>query len=200
MLHCSKRSAFMSLSRLRLLLCAAFASAAAMAESPVIEVAPHVEVQAAAQPQSQPQPQDAPAAVPTDAEMRRYAAIIRGACRANGVEGELVHAMIWAESSFNPNAVSPAGAGGLMQLMPETARSYGVRDVFDPEQNIRAGVKIMGQLLAQFDGDVELALAAYNAGPNAVIRAGNRIPAHPETEAYVPKVMDYYRRLQARKA
>ena len=193
----------MSLSRLRLLLCAAFASAAAMAESPVIEVAPQVEVQPAqpqTQAQAQSQPQDAPANAPTDAEMRRYAAIIRGACRANGVEGELVHAMIWAESSFNPNAVSPAGAGGLMQLMPETARSYGVRDVFDPEQNIRAGVKIMGQLLAQFDGDKELALAAYNAGPNAVIRAGNRIPAHPETEAYVPKVMDYYRRLQARKA
>jgi soluble lytic murein transglycosylase-like protein len=191
----------MSLSSLRLLLCAAFTSAAAMAESPVIEVAPQVEVQPAQpQTQPQPQPQDAPANAPTDAEMRRYAAIIRGACRANGVEGELVHAIIWAESSFNPNAVSPAGAGGLMQLMPETARSYGVRDVFDPEQNIRAGVKIMGQLLAQFDGDVELALAAYNAGPNAVIRAGNRIPAHPETEAYVPKVMDYYRRLQARKA
>jgi soluble lytic murein transglycosylase-like protein len=132
--------------------------------------------------------------------MRRYAAIILGACRRSGVEGELVHAMIWAESSFNPNAVSPAGASGLMQLMPETARLYGVSNVFDPEENIRAGVKMMGQLLAQFDGDVELALAAYNAGPNAVIRAGNRIPPHPETESYVPKVMDYYRRLQARKA
>ena len=191
----------MILSRLRILLCAAFASAVAMAESPVIE-SPVVELQARVEAPAvaEPEPQSAQLQIPTDAEMRRYAAIIRGACRANGVEGELVHAIIWAESSFNPNAVSPAGASGLMQLMPETARSYGVRDVFDPEENIRAGVKIMGRLLAQFDGDVELALAAYNAGPNAVIRAGNRIPPHPETEAYVPKVMDYYRRLQARKA
>jgi soluble lytic murein transglycosylase-like protein len=142
----------------------------------------------------------APFTAPTEADMRRYSAIINVASRANGVEGELVHAIIWAESSYNPNAVSPAGAAGLMQLMPETARSYGVRDVFDPQENIQAGVKIMRQLLAKFDGDPELALAAYNAGANAVIRAGNRIPPHPETEAYVPKVMDYYRRLQARKA
>jgi len=141
-----------------------------------------------------------PFIAPTAADMRRYAAIINVASRANGVEGDLVHAIIWAESSYNPNAVSPAGAAGLMQLMPETARSYGVRNVFDPAENIHAGVKIMRQLLAKFDGDPELALAAYNAGPYAVIRAGNRIPPHPETEAYVPKVMDYYRRLQARKA
>ena len=142
----------------------------------------------------------APFTMPTAADMRRYSAIINVASRANGVEGELVHAIIWAESSYNPNAVSPAGAAGLMQLMPETARSYGVRNVFDPAENIQAGVKIMRELLAKFDGDPELALAAYNAGPYAVIRAGNRIPPHPETAAYVPKVMDYYRRLQARKA
>jgi soluble lytic murein transglycosylase-like protein len=182
--------------RLRVLLCAAFASAAAMAQSPVVELPPRVEIPVVAE----PEPQVAPVQMPTDAEMRRYAAIIRGACRGKGVEGDLVHAMIWAESSFNPNAVSPAGASGLMQLMPETARSFGVDNVFDPEENIRAGVKIMGRLLAQFDGDVELALAAYNAGPNAVIRAGNRIPPQRETEAYVPKVMEYYHRLQARKA
>ena len=142
----------------------------------------------------------APFSRASEADMRRYSAIINVASRANGVEGELVHAIIWAESSYNPNAVSPAGAAGLMQLMPETARSYGVRNVFDPAENIHAGVKIMRQLLARFDGDPELALAAYNAGPYAVIRAGNRIPPHPETVAYVPKVMDYYRRLQARKA
>jgi soluble lytic murein transglycosylase-like protein len=181
---------------LRILLCATFASAVAMAESPVVELQPPAEIPVVAE----PQPPSAPVQLPTDADMRRYAAIIRGACRGNGVEGELVHAMIWAESSFNPNAVSPAGASGLMQLMPETARSVGVGNVFDPEENIRAGVKIMGRLLVQFDGDLELALAAYNAGPNAVIRAGNRIPPHPETEAYVPKVLKYYRRLQERKA
>ena len=187
----------MIFARLRALLCAAFASAVAMAESPVIELQPRIEIPVAA---TEPEPESAQVLMPTDAEMRRYAAIIRGASRSHGVEGELVHAMIWAESSFNPNAVSPAGASGLMQLMPETARSYGVSNVFDPEQNIRAGVKIMGQLLAQFDGDMELALAAYNAGPNAVIRAGNRIPPQRETEAYVPKVIAYYHRLQARKA
>lgn len=183
--------------RVRALACAALASAAAAAHSPVIPAQlrgdePPIIVEATRV--------SAPAAYPTDADMRRYAAIIRGASRAQGVEGELVHAIIWAESSYNAAAVSPAGASGLMQLMPETARSYGVDDIFDPEQNIRAGVKMMKQLLVQFDGDVELALAAYNAGPNAVIRAGNRIPPHPETEAYVPRVLGYYRRLQARKA
>ena len=183
--------------RFRALLCAAFASAVAMAESPVVEFQPRIENTLAV---TEPEPPVAQVRMPADAEMRRYAAIIRGASRIHGVEGELVHAMIWAESSFNPNAVSPAGASGLMQLMPETARSYGVSNVFDPEENIRAGVKMMGRLLVQFDGDVELALAAYNAGPNAVIRAGNRIPPQRETEAYVPKVIAYYHRLQARKA
>jgi soluble lytic murein transglycosylase-like protein len=184
--------------RFRVLLCAAFASAVAMAESPQVELQPRVEVQAQAL--AGPEPAGERSQGPTAADMRRYAAIILGASRRNGVERELVHAMIWAESSFNPKAVSPAGASGLMQLMPETARIYGVDDVFDPEENIHAGVKMMGELLARFDGDVELALAAYNAGPNAVIRAGNRIPRRPETEAYVPKVMDHYRRLQGRKA
>jgi hypothetical protein len=187
--------------RLRILLCAAFAAAVAMAESPVVELQPGVEgVEQQSPVVVKPGPLSAQFQTPTDMEMRHYAAIIRGACRGNRVEGDLVHAIIWAESSFNPNAVSPAGASGLMQLMPETARSYGVSDVFDPEENIRAGVKIMARLLAQFDGDVELALAAYNAGPTAVIRAGNRIPPLRETEAYVPKVMVHYRRLQARKA
>jgi soluble lytic murein transglycosylase-like protein len=84
--------------------------------------------------------------------------------------------------------------------MLQPAERYGCRSVFDPEENIRAGVKILGELLVQFDGDVELTLAAYNAGPNAVIRAGNRIPPQPETAAYVPRVLAYYHRLQARKA
>jgi len=130
--------------------------------------------------------------------MRRYAAIISGACRGNGVEGALVHAVIWAESSYNPNAVSAVGAAGLMQLMPETARRYGVRDVFDPKENIQAGVKMLRDLLALFDGDVELALAGYNAGATAVTRAGNRIPPLPETTAFVPKVIAYYQRFKAR--
>jgi soluble lytic murein transglycosylase-like protein len=126
-----------------------------------------------------------------------YSRIVETASRAHGVEGRLVHAVIWAESSYNPNAVSPAGAEGLMQLMPETAKRYGVRNALDPAQNIEAGVKHLRELLDRFDGNVELAVAAYNAGPNAVIRAGNRIPSYPQTAAYVPKVIGYYRHLGA---
>jgi soluble lytic murein transglycosylase-like protein len=136
-------------------------------------------------------------AQPFDAEILRYSKMVDSACRAHGVDGALVHAVIRAESSYNPNAVSPAGASGLMQLMPETAKRYGVRDIFDPAQNINGGVKHLKELLVQFDDDMELAIAAYNAGPNAVIRAGNRVPAYPQTVAYVPKVIEYYRQVQA---
>jgi soluble lytic murein transglycosylase-like protein len=185
-------------------MCAAFAAAVAQAHSPVVVVppraSPEVQVETAAQPEMTAVSSAPEAFRPSDAELRRYAAIIRGASRAHGVEGELVQAVIWAESSYNPDALSSAGAAGLMQLMPQTAERYGVRNVFDPEENIRAGVKILGELMVQFDGDVALTLAAYNAGPNAVIRAGNRIPPQAETAAYVPRVLGYYRRLQARKA
>jgi len=136
-------------------------------------------------------------AQPFEAEIRRYSGIVNTASRAHGVDGALVHAVIWAESSYNPNAVSAAGASGLMQLMPETAKRYGVSNLFDPAQNINGGVKYLKELLVLFDGDTELAVAAYNAGPNAVIRAGNRIPAYPQTTAYVPKVIGYHRRFQA---
>ena len=126
-----------------------------------------------------------------------FSRIVETASRAHGVEGRLVHAVIWAESSYNPKAVSPSGAAGLMQLMPETAKRYGVRDTFDPAQNIDGGVKHLKGLLDQFDGDLELVVAAYNAGANAVVRAGNRIPPYPQTAAYVPKVIAYYHRLEA---
>jgi soluble lytic murein transglycosylase-like protein len=127
-----------------------------------------------------------------------YSRIVESASRAHGVEGRLVHALIWAESSYNPKAVSPSGAEGLMQLMPATAKRYGVRDSFDPVQNIAGGVKLLRELLDQFDGDRELAVAAYNAGAGAVVRAGNRIPPYPQTAAYVPKVIAYYHQLAAR--
>ena len=127
---------------------------------------------------------------------RQYVVIVDRASRASGVEDALVHALIFAESAYDPRAVSPAGAIGLMQLMPETARRYGVADLFDPEQNVRTVVRHLKDLLEQFDGDVELAIAAYNAGPNAVIRAGNRVPPYPETRRYVPRVLEHYRRLR----
>jgi hypothetical protein len=126
-----------------------------------------------------------------------YASEIAAAAARNGVEEALVRAVIHAESAFNPNAVSRAGAQGLMQLMPATARRYAVRDAFDPGQNIRGGTLYLRDLLDMFDNDIELAVAAYNAGENAVIRHGRRIPPYRETQAYVPKVMNLYNKFAA---
>ncbi|APV51499.1 hypothetical protein BWI17_18460 [Betaproteobacteria bacterium GR16-43] len=137
--------------------------------------------------------------MPTEAEILRYKSMITTASRTHGVDDALVHAVITAESAYNPKAVSKAGAQGIMQLMPGTARRYGVVDSMDPAQNIQGGVKYLKDLLAMFKGNTELAVAGYNAGENAVIRHGNRIPPYAETAAYVPKVMDYYRKFQARK-
>lgn len=109
-----------------------------------------------------------------------------------GIDAALVHAVITAESGYNPAAVSRAGAQGLMQLMPGTAKRYAVKDAFDPRQNIRGGTRYLRDLLDLFDNNVELALAAYNAGENAVIRHGRKIPPYRETRAYVPKVMRLY--------
>ena len=100
--------------------------------------------------------------------------------------------MVTAESAYDPVAVSSAGAVGLMQLMPGTAERYGVRNRRDPRQNVLGGVRYLRDLLVQFD-DLTLALAAYNAGENAVIRYGNRIPPYPETQNYVRKVLTFYR-------
>ncbi|HEY2630563.1 MAG TPA: lytic transglycosylase domain-containing protein, partial [Usitatibacter sp.] len=107
----------------------------------------------------------------------------------------LVHAVISAESNYNPKAVSRTGAQGLMQLMPETARRYGVQNSMDPIENIHAGTKYLRDLLAMFKGRMDLAVAAYNAGENAVIRNGG-IPPYAETRNYVPKVLGFYRNFQ----
>jgi soluble lytic murein transglycosylase-like protein len=137
--------------------------------------------------------------MPSEADILKYSGIIDVASRSHGVDRSLVHAVIQAESGYNPAAVSRKGATGLMQLMPDTARRYGVSNAFDPVENIHGGVKYLKDLLAMFNGNVQLALAGYNAGENAVIRAGNQIPPYPETVAYVPKVIDFYRRHAARK-
>lgn len=147
---------------------------------------------------SAPRPMQA-AYMPTEAEIRRYQGIVDAAAKNNGVDTALVHAVISAESGYNPNAISRKGASGLMQLMPDTARRYGVQNIFDPVENVHGGVRYLKDLLAMFNGNMELALAGYNAGENAVIRAGNRIPPYTETVAYVPKVIDYYHRFRARK-
>lgn len=134
---------------------------------------------------------------PAAARKARYDRVVEDASRAYGLESALVHAVIAVESSYNPKAVSRAGAAGLMQLMPGTARRYGVTDAFDPVQNVSGGAKYLRDLLDLFDSDVSLALAAFNAGENAVIRHGNRIPPYRETLRYVPKVLDHYARFRA---
>ena len=136
--------------------------------------------------------------MPTEESIRRFAPIIDVASRTHGVDAALVHAVVSAESGYNPGAVSKAGARGLMQLMPDTAKRYGVRNIMDPVENIYAGVRYLRDLLLMFNGNIELAVAAYNAGENAVIRNGNKIPPYAETIQYVPKVLGFYRRFQTR--
>lgn len=117
----------------------------------------------------------------------RYEPLIQDHARRQSLRPELVRAVIQVESGFNPRALSPKGAMGLMQLMPETARSLGVNNPWDAAQNIRGGTQYLRMLLDQHDGDEQLALAAYNAGPRAVARYG-RIPPYRETTNYVKKV------------
>jgi soluble lytic murein transglycosylase-like protein len=105
-------------------------------------------------------------------------------------------AVIQHESNFDPKAKSPKGAGGLMQLMPDTAREMGVTDVYDPQSNIQGGAKYLKRMMTLFDNDIALAVAAYNAGPQAVLSRGGVIPPFAETQRYVPSVLRQYRRLQ----
>lgn len=118
------------------------------------------------------------------------------AAGAASIDPDLLKAVIWAESRCNPRALSPKGARGLMQLMPATARLYGVTDAFDPAQNVRAGARYLRDLLAYFSGNLELALAAYNAGPKSVVDARMRVPSFRETRAYVPAVLERLRALK----
>lgn len=123
----------------------------------------------------------------------RYASQIQAAAAAHNVDAALIRAVITVESGYNPSAVSRAGAVGLMQLMPETARRYNVTDSRNPEQNIHGGTQYLGDLMRMFDNRLPLVLAAYNAGEKAVMKYGNRIPPYAETVAYVPKVLLLYK-------
>ncbi len=126
----------------------------------------------------------------------RYDAYIQQAATLYQIPEALVRAVIKVESDFDPRAVSHANAHGLMQLVPETAERMQVTDVYDPRQNIFGGVRYLRVLANLFNGDLELTIAAYNAGENAVIRAGG-IPPYEETQDYVAKVVAYYRYYRA---
>ncbi|MCG7927847.1 MAG: lytic transglycosylase domain-containing protein, partial [Candidatus Thiodiazotropha taylori] len=104
----------------------------------------------------------------------------------------LLHAIVRVESAYDPRAVSHKGAQGLMQLMPATAKRYGVENSYDPRQNLRGGATYLKDLLRMFEYDIKLALAAYNAGENAVIKYGKQIPPYPETQKYVKKVLNEF--------
>jgi soluble lytic murein transglycosylase-like protein len=119
------------------------------------------------------------------------AQLIDEASKSAGVDPRLVTAVVGRESAFNPAAVSPVGAQGLMQLMPQTARYLGITDPFDPRQNVFAGAKYLRKLLDTFSGDIDLTLAAYNAGPGAVARYRG-VPPYRETIAYVQNVRARY--------
>jgi len=144
----------------------------------------------------QPAALAAPQSVPAKAwdHAVPFARQVRDAAKAANVRPELLHALIHAESGYRPAARSPAGAVGLMQLMPGVLRRFNVRDPLDPKQNILGGARYVRELLDLFGDNVSLVLAAYNAGENAVIRHGYRIPPFGQTRVFVPKVMALYDR------
>lgn len=151
---------------------------------------------------AEPKPTTAPiVATPSPALIGAmpFQAIIQAAATRHQVEPALVQAVIQVESNFNPRAVSPKGAQGLMQLMPATAQRFGVTNAFDPEQNVQAGARYLAELMAMFKNNLTLALAAYNAGENAILQYGNKIPPYRETQNYVPRVLDSYRRYVAQR-
>jgi soluble lytic murein transglycosylase-like protein len=120
--------------------------------------------------------------------LERFEPLVQEHSQRQSLRPDLVRAVIQVESGFNPWARSPKGAMGLMQLMPATARELGVRNAYDPEENVRGGTQYLRQLLDKYQGDEELALAAYNAGSGAVDRYGRQVPPYRETKDYVRKV------------
>jgi len=132
------------------------------------------------------------------ANQKRYAPMVAQAAQAYQIDEALLHAVISTESGYEPGALSRKGAIGLMQVMPDTGKRYGVKNLNDPRQNVNAGARYLHDLLRQFDNDLSLVLAAYNAGENAVLRYGKHIPPYRETTQYVPRVLALYKKFQAK--
>jgi len=130
----------------------------------------------------------------------RYSDMIDDIARKSRLYPELLHAVVKAESAYDPNAVSRAGAVGLMQLMPQTASRFGVADSRDPKSNLEGGARYLRELLTHYNNNIKLALAAYNAGEKAVEKYGNKIPPYPETQNYVKKVLRFFKQNRKRLA
>jgi soluble lytic murein transglycosylase-like protein len=145
------------------------------------------------EPSADPARASAPREVDWAARAGTYSHMIDRAAKKSALQPALLRAVIAIESAFNPRAVSSAGAQGLMQLHPDTARRYGVGDAFDPEQNLSGGARYLSDLMRRYHNNLELVLAAYNAGEQAVDRYGRQIPPYRETQAYVPAVLRLYR-------
>jgi Transglycosylase SLT domain len=125
--------------------------------------------------------------------------LIRAAAERYGMDADLIHCVVAIESNFNPQAVSPKKASGLMQLLPQTAAQYHVKNIFDPEENINAGTQYLKELLAKYK-NLTLALAAYNAGPERVDQYGRRVPPYLETMKYVQRIAKSYAKIKAESA
>ena len=136
-------------------------------------------------------------AIPQDPAWKTYDPVVRKVAKRHGLEPALIHAIIRAESNYESTAVSPKGARGLMQLMPATAKAYGVSDYYDPEENIEGGTKYLKDLIKLYAGKTGLVLAAYNAGQEAVKRYKG-IPPYPETRDYIKRIQSGYKNANIR--
>lgn len=128
----------------------------------------------------------------TNIPLHAYTPIIKSAAEQFQIDEALLHAVIKTESAYNAQAVSPKGALGLMQLMPATAKRYGVTNALDPVENIQGGARYLKDLMVKFNNDLSLVLAAYNAGEMAVLRHRHSVPPYRETQNYVPTVLRHY--------
>jgi soluble lytic murein transglycosylase-like protein len=136
---------------------------------------------------------------PEPAAVAPYRELVKAAAARYTVDEELINSVIAAESNFDPKAISKKNARGLMQLLPETASRFGVKDIFDPKENIDAGTHYLSDLLKQYNHDLALALAAYNAGPEKVTQFG-RVPPYSETISYVRRVKTAYQKSKSGEA